>query len=258
MRLNLGDDPAVISIAAECELDQDSVVGKLHRLWSWVSEHSTDGSLTGVPQTFVDHHVRTPGFAAAMIKAGWLEASNSGLVIPKFEVHMSESAKKRAINALQQREKRVREMSEKTTDKSSTRSSSSSYIKKGGAGGKQSRKPKAPNYNAEFIGTEPQPGDGALPPALVALFQSQGKEEAYKNVWMTEAQFDALTKRFGEDRVNWAGQQLVDWSLSLEVSNKTNLAGWQSYRAKRDHAGCIRNQILRRWPELGGEDGKGL
>jgi len=115
-------------------------------------------------------------------------------------------------------------------------------------------KPKAPNYKAEFIGTEPVAGDGALPPALVALFESQGKEEAYKNIWLTEAQFDALSKRYGEDRVDWAAKQVTDWSLSLDVSAKTNLAGWQSYRLKRDHAAVLRNQILRRWPELKGEN----
>jgi hypothetical protein len=121
------------------------------------------------------------------------------------------------------------------------------------------KKPKAPNYDPAFIGTEPIAGDGLLPPALRALFESQGKEEAFRNVWLTEAQSDALIKRFGDDRVTWAGKALTDWSLNLDVSAKTNLAGWQSYRMKRDHAGCIRNQILRKWPELKGvEDGEGL
>jgi len=120
MRLNLGDDPAVILIASECGIDQDAVVGKLHRLWSWVSEHSTDGSLTNVGQAFVDHHVRTPGFAAAMIKAGWLEVESDGLIIPKFDVHLSESAKKRAVNRYHKANQRVREMSDDSSDKTET------------------------------------------------------------------------------------------------------------------------------------------
>lgn len=123
MRLNLGDDPAVILIATETGLDQDTVVGKLHRLWSWVSEHSSDGCMTGVTQSWVDYHLRTPGFASAMVKAGWLEAAERGIVIPKFDVHMSESAKKRAVNRLDQarkRQKDVREMSEESSDKNGT------------------------------------------------------------------------------------------------------------------------------------------
>lgn len=125
MRLNLGDDPAVIFIADQCGIEQDAVVGKLHRLWSWMSEHSTDGSLTGVSLAFVDRHVRVPGFGAAMIKAGWLEEGADGLIVPKFDAHMSESAKKRAVNRIHQHNKRerdVREMSDDSSDKSGTRS----------------------------------------------------------------------------------------------------------------------------------------
>lgn len=127
MRLNLGDDPAVIFIATETGLDQDAVVGKLHRFWAWVSEHSTDGLMTNVVQDFVDRLIRTPGFAAAMVKAGWLGTDKKGLIIPKFDRHMSESAKKRAVNAIHQRQKRqkiVREMSDDSGDESGTRSPS--------------------------------------------------------------------------------------------------------------------------------------
>jgi hypothetical protein len=107
MRIDLGDDPAVILIAGATGLDQDAVVGKLHRLWSWATKHLSeddadsngDPHATGVRQAWVDEFVKCPGFASAMVRAGWLRADDGGIVFPKWGRYLSEGSKARALAA---------------------------------------------------------------------------------------------------------------------------------------------------------------
>lgn len=97
MRHDLADDPAVIRLAAACALDEDAVVGKLHRLWSWADRHTTDGHAEGVGLAWVDRMARHQGFAAEMVRVGWLEETGQGLAFPRFDRHCSDSAKARAL-----------------------------------------------------------------------------------------------------------------------------------------------------------------
>jgi len=135
MRTDLANDPAVIGIAAACDLDEDAVVGKLHRLWSWADCHSTDGFLAvtqvsrkchaSVTQVFVDRHVRCDGFARAMSDMGWLNITDDGIVsFPKWNTHCSVSAKVRAQSRDRQQRKRskpVTQVSRSDRDDSVTR-----------------------------------------------------------------------------------------------------------------------------------------
>jgi hypothetical protein len=100
MRCDLHEDPAVISMAAALDLDEDTVVGKLHRLWSWADRHTTDGNAVGVTETWVDRHVNRSGFAQAMSGAGWLTISAAGITFPNFDRHNLQSAKRRALGSL--------------------------------------------------------------------------------------------------------------------------------------------------------------
>jgi hypothetical protein len=106
MRLDLGTDPAVIGIAAQVGLDEFAVVGRLHAFWSWASLQTANGHAACVTEQWVDRYLATPGFAAALIKAGWLRSRSGGIEIPNFDHWMSESAKKRLQNALRQRKHR--------------------------------------------------------------------------------------------------------------------------------------------------------
>lgn len=103
MRVDLGDDPAVVMMSSICDVSEDDIVGKLHRLWSWADRHTTDGTAPAITPRWVDKYVGLPGFAAAMQTAGWILFTEFGVQFPKFEHHNGESAKRRAENTIRQR-----------------------------------------------------------------------------------------------------------------------------------------------------------
>lgn len=99
MRTDLEEDPAVISIAADTNLLEVDVVGRLHRLWSWADNQTYNGNADGVTPSWVDRHVGTNGFADAMSKVGWIIFTDKGMHLPNFERHNGETAKARALTA---------------------------------------------------------------------------------------------------------------------------------------------------------------
>lgn len=99
MRNDLIDDPAVIAIAHSLGMDEYAVVGRLHRLWSWANKHLTTGNAHGVTSEWLDRYVSSPGFAAAMLNAGWLRSRTDGIEFPHFDRWNSQSGKQRALTA---------------------------------------------------------------------------------------------------------------------------------------------------------------
>ena len=110
------DKPEVHQMAAELSLDPDTVVGKLIRLWSWLDGVCSDGHATGVTQVTVDRITFCDGFAPALQKVGWLIATDVGYEVPKFERHMSKSAKKRALSNERKRRSREKSHTSSVTD----------------------------------------------------------------------------------------------------------------------------------------------
>jgi len=97
MTTNLRDKPEVIAIAGELGLEEYAVVGMLHHFWCWADANTVDGNACGVTKAWLDRYVQRHGFADVLEKYGWLRVHEHGLRIPKFDVHMGKSAKKRAL-----------------------------------------------------------------------------------------------------------------------------------------------------------------
>jgi hypothetical protein len=96
MRHDLIDAPEIRRLARATGLDRDQVYGKLFRLWSWADRHGVNGHLDAELED-LDEQVGQVGFGAALVSAGWLVPQDSGVVIPHWERHFSDSAKVRAL-----------------------------------------------------------------------------------------------------------------------------------------------------------------
>lgn len=137
MRENLHEQPEVLQMASELETRPEHVVGYCHRFWGWVSRNVSPedrdtcpgGCVTGVPLVSVESVLNLPGFLEMMCKVGWLEYKKDGrdhtITVPKMDNHLSETAKKRALDTQKKRKQRegksVPLVSRKNKDKQGTR-----------------------------------------------------------------------------------------------------------------------------------------
>lgn len=99
VRKELWTDPRVMQAVGKLGVPRQFVVGCLFRLWSIADSHSTDGSLPGWSAELLDAELGLEGFADTLVGIGWLEATDDGLSIPRFEEHNGASAKRRAQDA---------------------------------------------------------------------------------------------------------------------------------------------------------------
>jgi len=156
MRHDLADDPSVIRTAADLGIDEDAVLGKCFRLWSWADRHTTDGQASGIGLAWVDRLTRCDGFGAALVRAGWLAELDGGLCFPRFDRHCSDTAKQRALDSRLKAEKRdVRQRAGQKPD-------------------------KCPDAIRTTAGPEKRRGEDPPPPREAA----QGEPEATEGVWL--------------------------------------------------------------------------
>ena len=100
------DKPEVVTMAADLNIDQDAVVGKLLRVWIWTDQQSQDGCGISVTTSFLDRLVFCNGFASAMRKVGWIEGHDSALTFPNFARHNGQTSKLRAESARRMKKSR--------------------------------------------------------------------------------------------------------------------------------------------------------
>lgn len=120
MRTELQSHPKVVRILSATRADKFRVIGGLHAVWGVFDAHSSDGILAGYTPELMDHIIGWDGFSAAMLAVGWLEFDGQLLVLPEFDEHNSQSAKRRAED--QKRKRNVRNLSGDSADKLRTKS----------------------------------------------------------------------------------------------------------------------------------------
>jgi hypothetical protein len=106
MRHSLASDPDVIAVAINLEIDEDTLVGKLHRLWSWFDIHTTNGHAKSVTAIWLDCHCRCSGLCQELVRVGWLDIHDGGVSVPNFDRHNGDPAKKRALDSERKRKSR--------------------------------------------------------------------------------------------------------------------------------------------------------
>lgn len=122
------DKPEVLRMARIVGVDKDLIFGKLIRLWSWIDKNSVDGVVDGVVDTDIDSICYLKGFCSALVAVGWIvvDFDNERVIIPKFDRHNGESAKKRALKNEAQAKWRSNKSSNVDTYKSTSESTHSS------------------------------------------------------------------------------------------------------------------------------------
>lgn len=123
------DKPEIVQLAELLHIDHDAALGKCIRFWIWADQQTIDGDNLVVSPSFIDRLTSCPGFAAGLLKVGWLSSRNSRTSIPNFDRHNGQSAKQRALTF--DRSKRFRNA--KTVAPSYSYSTSVEGV--GGAGG---------------------------------------------------------------------------------------------------------------------------
>ncbi len=101
------DKPEILEMAEILSIDDpDSVTGKMVRVWSWFDSNSETGNAPRVTKTLIDRLTGVIGFTDALIAVGWLETTERGFSVPKFERHLGKGAKKRSSDAERKRQYR--------------------------------------------------------------------------------------------------------------------------------------------------------
>jgi hypothetical protein len=94
------EKPEVLAITTRMGWDDpDLTVGKLFRVWRWFDQHTTDGNAPRVTAALLDRIAGVTGFADAMAAERWLDVSDAGVSLPKFDRHNGATAKARAQTA---------------------------------------------------------------------------------------------------------------------------------------------------------------
>ena len=104
MRIELQTHPKVVRIlsamrphSVRSATDKFWIIGGLHAVWCVFDMHSEDGVLVGYTPEALDHIIGLPGISGAMMEVGWLEYDGAQtLILPEFDEHNSQSAKRRA------------------------------------------------------------------------------------------------------------------------------------------------------------------
>jgi hypothetical protein len=113
MRLDLGDDPAVIEMAAWRGEPEYAIVGLLHRIWCWASRHCHGGTVTGIEPDALGRITGTGDLPSLMVRVGWLQVgADKGrptLTFPRWERHLSKGGKERALAAERKARQRARD-----------------------------------------------------------------------------------------------------------------------------------------------------
>jgi|APSaa5957512576_1039674.scaffolds.fasta_scaffold05731_2 DNA replication protein DnaT len=110
MELDTPDKPEVHQMAEILNIDPDAVVGKLTRVWGWFNKNSINGIEPTSTVRILNRLVFNKNFCDAMIKVNWMaiDKRSNTIKIPKFDLHNSKGAKRRALGALRQETHRAK------------------------------------------------------------------------------------------------------------------------------------------------------
>ena len=188
--------PKVVKIARELNLKRETILGYLIKFWALADGITEDGRLEGYGPDDVDDLVGLPGFGRALEVVDWLRLNTRGAVLPRFDLHNGESAKKRANTSLRvSRHRRLKCNAESVTNVTDAELT------------------KALGREEKIrVDSESLPGAGVCTPT---------REDAPSQVPLLEEAF-----RLGREK-GWSGDEIEKWWL-WNTAKGVKLANWQA------------------------------
>lgn len=114
----------VLTIARLLKIHRLHALGLCIEFWIWCDNQMDDGHAKSVTHSDIDEMFNVSGLASALVTVGWLRYSGEGVDIPNFDLHLGETAKKRAQAARRKQRERQADntcLSRNERDKSVTR-----------------------------------------------------------------------------------------------------------------------------------------
>lgn len=103
---HLSTKSEILRLALRLGISRHEAVGLCLAFWSWADNETQDGRLVCCTPEMLDGILHYPGLAEALTEVGWLAVDGGDLVIPNFERHNGQSAKRRAAEAKRQAKRR--------------------------------------------------------------------------------------------------------------------------------------------------------
>ncbi|MBR5590951.1 MAG: hypothetical protein IKW38_00255 [Kiritimatiellae bacterium] len=191
--------PKVVKIARELNLKRETILGYLIKFWALADGITEDGRLDGYGPDDVDDLVGLPGFGRALEVVDWLRFNTRGAVLPRFDLHNGESAKKRANTSLRvSRHRRLKCNAESVTNVTDTALSK--------ALGREDKR---------RVDSESLPGAGVCTPA---------REDAPSN-FSIPLICDAIVTA---EAMGWPKEEVEKWWLWNDARGWKGMVNWQS------------------------------
>lgn len=108
--------PEVLQVSQILGIHPLHALGLCVKFWAWADDQLINGNARGVTKVTLDFVIGHDGFTDALVKVDWLRDRNGALEVPRFDRHLSEGAKNRALT-----KERVRKSKEKSNGKSVTK-----------------------------------------------------------------------------------------------------------------------------------------
>ena len=214
---NLFEKPEVVWLSKALKVKPIVVVGALVRFWSVVDGLTEDGAVALYDGGMVDEVVGVKGFADGMVKVGWLEVCDGGIVVPGFDKHNGRSAKRRAENARAMAKRRSGEREHTLACAGGEQKSTQACAKREIVSAAREEKSRE-ILSRESISARAH-ARGALPKEVLFEVPGSGEVEQYgvQRGWpVEEVQKWLLWQR----QNGWRGRDgrpIMDWRASLEL-----------------------------------------
>lgn len=206
MRSDLFTHPKVVRITSALKADRLRTVGGLMSVWCLFDAHSIDGRLEGYTLETVDEMIGWAGFAVAMKTVGWLDEDSEGLVLPEFDTHNGQSAKRRAQDSDR---KRAERLSASEADKNGTREEKRREEKKE----TKTKEERAPRFDAQ------------------AHLESLGVDSQVARDWITHRKAKKAAPT--ETAIDGIDKEARKAGISLEAALTVSCQrGWQGFNAE--------------------------